>query len=40
MIYKFMMESGHSSIDAINDNVQQQCPEVTVSTIALVHRLS
>ena len=33
MIYKFMMESGHSSIDAIIDKVQQQCPEVTVSTI-------
>ena len=33
MVYGLMAELGHSSIDAVIDRVQQQSPEITVSTI-------
>ena len=33
MIYELMTESGHSSMDDIITKVQQQNPEVTISTI-------
>ena len=33
MVYQLMTESGHSSIDEIIVRVQQQSPEITISTI-------
>ena len=33
MVYEIMTELGHSSIDEIIDRVQQQSPEITLSTI-------
>ena len=33
MIYEIMTKSGHSSIDEIIEKVQQQNPEITISTV-------